>query len=207
MRARRGSEHGIWPWAPSFVLALIFLVGGAIFLLRGMRRYAPPAEAEAVHLLDRQSPLRPVSSLSDRPADPSRGAQALWVRHRDRVLKAARDLKLPNLSAEWRQLDPFRLRYVLPVALVGIAVLAGEQGPGRLLRALSPDYGALVGAQRAAVPLAQVAEEGQGAPAFVKFLPKRRSVGVEWIADDVRVLRTARLWLTDHAVLTWRPAT
>ncbi len=34
-----------------------------------------------------------------------------------------------------------------------------------------------------------------------------RVAQVEWIADDVRVLRTARLGLTDHAVLTWRPAT
>ena len=30
---------------------------------------------------------------------------------------------------------------------------------------------------------------------------------VERIADDVRVLRTARLGLTDHPVLTWRPST
>ena len=30
---------------------------------------------------------------------------------------------------------------------------------------------------------------------------------VEGIADDVRVLRTARLGLTDHPVLTWRPST
>ena len=65
------------PAAMGAVLALLFLIGGAIFLLRGVRRYRPPTEADAVHLLDRQSPLRPVSSLTDRPADPSRGAQAL----------------------------------------------------------------------------------------------------------------------------------
>ena len=34
-----------------------------------------------------------------------------------------------------------------------------------------------------------------------------RVAGVQRIADDVRVLRTARLGLTDHPVLTWRPST
>lgn len=34
-----------------------------------------------------------------------------------------------------------------------------------------------------------------------------RVTPVEWVADDVRLLRTARLGLTDHPVLTWRPAT
>jgi scyllo-inositol 2-dehydrogenase (NADP+) len=34
-----------------------------------------------------------------------------------------------------------------------------------------------------------------------------RVTPVEWIAGDVQVLRTARLGLVDHAVLTWRPAT
>tara|TARA_B100000614_G_scaffold237867_1_gene236372 strand:- start:2296 stop:5067 length:2772 start_codon:yes stop_codon:yes gene_type:complete len=177
------------PPALGAVLALIFLVGGAIFLLRGTRRYAPPVEAEAVQLLDRQSPLRPVSSLSDRPADPSRGAQALWVRHRDRVLKAARDLKLPNLSAEWRQLDPFRLRYILPVALVGIAVLAGEQGPGRLLRALNPDYGALVGADDMTVEAWIIPPDHTGrAPIFLK-------PGL----NDVRVPRGSEITLRTEA--------
>ena len=88
------------PAALGAVLALLFLLGGAIFLLRGVRRYSPPGDEEAEQLLDRQSPLRPVSSLTDRPAAPTRGSQALWVRHRDRLLKAAQELKLPNLSAE-----------------------------------------------------------------------------------------------------------
>ena len=39
-----------------------------------------------------------------------------------------------------------------------------------------------------------------------EHLPGRVAT-VERIADDVRVLRTARLGLTDHPVLTWRPST
>ena len=43
------------PSAIGAVLTLLFLLGGAIFLLRGMRRYSPPGDTEAAHLLDRQS--------------------------------------------------------------------------------------------------------------------------------------------------------
>ncbi|MBD3769670.1 MAG: DUF4175 family protein [Rhodobacterales bacterium] len=176
---------------PAFgaVLAILFLVSGIIFLMRGIRRYRPVSEAEAAHLLDQQSPLRPVSSLSDRPADPSRGAQALWVRHRNRLLKAARELKLPTLSAEWRQLDPFRLRYVLPAALVGIAVLAAGEGPGRLMRALNPDYGALVGADDMTVEAWVTPPDHTGrAPIFLK-------PGL----NDVRVPRGSEITLRTEA--------
>ena len=157
------------PPALGAVLALLFLIGGIIFLLRGTRRYAPVTEEAARRLLDEQSPLRPVSSLTDRPADPSRGAQALWVRHRDRLVEAVRQLKPPSLSADWQRLDPFRLRYVLPAALLGIAVLAAGEGPGRLLRALNPDYGALVGADDMKVEAWVTPPDHTGrAPIFLK---------------------------------------
>jgi hypothetical protein len=177
------------PAAIGAVLALLFLLGGTIFLLRGLRRYAAPGDDEAAQLLDRQSPLRPVSSLTDRPAAPTRGSQALWIRHRDRLLTAARELKLPNLSAEWRQLDPFRLRYILPAALVCIGVLAAGEGPGRLLRAMSPDYGALVGADDMTVEAWVIPPDHTGrAPIFLK-------PGL----NDVRVPRGSEITLRTEA--------
>jgi uncharacterized protein (TIGR02302 family) len=177
------------PAALGAVLALLCLIGSVIFLLRGVRRYKPVTEAEATRVLDAQSPLRPVSSLTDRPADPSRGAQALWVRHRERLMKAARELKLPSLSAEWRGLDPFRLRYVLPAALVGIAVLAAGEGPGRILRALNPDYGALVGADDMTVEAWVTPPDHTGrAPIFLK-------PGL----NDVRVPRGSEITLRTEA--------
>jgi uncharacterized protein (TIGR02302 family) len=177
------------PAALGAVLALLCLIGSVIFLLRGVRRYKPVTEAEATRVLDAQSPLRPVSSLTDRPADPSRGAQALWVRHRERLMKAARELKLPNLSAEWRGLDPFRLRYVLPAALIGIAVLAAGEGPGRILRALNPDYGALVGADDMTVEAWVTPPDHTGrAPIFLK-------PGL----NDVRVPRGSEITLRTEA--------
>lgn len=177
------------PPALGAVLTLLFLAGGIILVLRGARRYAPVSQEEASRFLDEQSPLRPVSSLTDRPADPSRGAQALWVRHRERLLKAARDLKPPSLSAEWTRLDPFRLRYVLPAALVGIAVLAAGEGPGRILRALSPDYGALVGADDMTVEAWVTPPDHTGrAPIFLK-------PGL----NDVRVPRGSEITLRTEA--------
>jgi len=177
------------PAALGAVLVLLCLIGSVIFLLRGVRRYKPVTEAEATRVLDAQSPLRPVSSLADRPADPSRGAQALWVRHRERLMKAARELKLPNLSAEWRGLDPFRLRYVLPAALIGIAVLAAGEGPGRILRALNPDYGALVGADDMTVEAWVTPPDHTGrAPIFLK-------PGL----NDVRVPRGSEITLRTEA--------
>ncbi|MEO1964114.1 DUF4175 family protein [Hyphomonas sp.] len=177
------------PSAIGAVLTLLFLLGGAIFLLRGMRRYAPPGDEAAAQLLDRQSPLRPVSSLTDRPAAPTRGSQALWVRHRDRLLQAARELKLPNLSSEWRQLDPLRLRYVLPAALIGFTVLAAGEGPGRLMRAFSPDYGALVGADDMTVEAWVIPPDHTGrAPVFLK-------PGL----NDVRVPRGSEITLRTEA--------
>jgi len=176
---------------PAFgaVLTLLFLAGGIIFLLRGARRFERVTEAEASRLLDEQSPLRPVSSLTDRPADPSRGAYALWVRHRDRLLKAAGELKPPSLSGEWKRLDPFRLRYILPSALVVIAVLAAGEGPGRLLRAFNPDYGALVGADDMTVEAWVTPPDHTGrAPIFLK-------PGL----NDVRVPRGSEITLRTEA--------
>ena len=157
------------PPALGALLTLLFLFGGIILVLRGIRRHAPVSPEAARRLLDEQSPLRPVAALSDRPADPSRGAQALWVRHRARLLEAAGKLKPPSLAAEWRKLDPFRLRYLLPVALVAIAALAAGEGPGRLLRALSPDYGSLVGADDMRVEAWVTPPDHTGrAPIFLK---------------------------------------
>ncbi|MEZ5997396.1 MAG: DUF4175 family protein [Hyphomonas sp.] len=151
------------------VFTLLFLVGGVILSLRGLRRYRPPGEEAARRALDDQSPLRHVSSLADRPADPSPAAQALWVRHRERLLSTLRLLKPPNLAAQWKRLDPYRLRYVLPLALIGIAVLAAGEGPGRLARALSPDYGSLVGADKMQVEAWVTPPDHTGrAPVFLK---------------------------------------
>ena len=132
--------------AMAAVATILFLGGSILFILQGGRRYTPVSHEDATRLLDRQSDLRPVSSLTDRPASASRGSQKLWQKHRLRLLKEAQRLKLPSLSREWSRLDPYWMRAVLPALLVLMGVFAGTDASARLHRALFPDYGALVGA-------------------------------------------------------------
>ncbi|PKP80924.1 MAG: hypothetical protein CVT79_12975 [Alphaproteobacteria bacterium HGW-Alphaproteobacteria-18] len=129
------------------ILPVLMLTGVGLVWL-SWRRYRKPAETDVVRALEGQSELRPVSSLTDRPADPSAGPAHLWQAHRARLLSEISNLRLPGFSAEWGALDPYRLRYLVPLAVVALAVIAGPAGPGRVARAISPDLGALAGADR-----------------------------------------------------------
>ncbi len=128
--------------------SLTFLLGSLILFIRGLRRFKSVSKQDAVDTLDRQSELRPLASITDRPADPRGPAGALWKRHIERLAKEARRLRPPALKAEWKALDPFYLRAIVPVLLVSLLILSGTSAPKRLGQALSPDYGALMGADK-----------------------------------------------------------
>lgn len=128
--------------------ALIFFAGSAILLMRGLRRYRRPAREAAIRALDQGSELRPLSGLADRPVTAGPDEADLWRRHAGRLMDAAQRLRLPSTRAAWKAADPLRLRYLLPALIAGAAVLAGPAALSRLQSALSPDYGALVGAQK-----------------------------------------------------------
>ena len=132
-------------------LLLSLLVLGAGLLVYSWRRYVPQSDTQAAVILDRQSDLRPVSSLGDRPADASAVPAGLWRAHRARLVSELGNLRVPSLEADWKALDPYRLRFILPVAVLLLALLAGPAAQGRLGRALSPDIGALAGADRMVV--------------------------------------------------------
>jgi hypothetical protein len=151
------------------VMTLVFFLGGGLLLLRGLRRYDAPTRQSALEALDRQSDLRPLTSLTDRPADPSRGAQSLWRHHRARLLAELENLRPPSLTAAWKALDPYFLRAILPAALVAIAAIAWSDAPGRVYRAFAPDYGALMGADDMVVEAWITPPEHTGrAPIFLK---------------------------------------
>ena len=133
------------------IATLIFLVGSVFFILQGGRRFTPVSREDAARVLDRQSDLRPVSSLTDRPAATHRDSQGLWQKHRARLLEEVSRLRLPSLAREWGRLDPYWMRAALPAALILLTVLAGNDAASRLQRALFPDYGALVGADNMVV--------------------------------------------------------
>ena len=150
--------------AVAAVMTLVLFVGTVIFVLRGARRYDPPNDQGARDILDRQSELRPVSSLSDRPTRPVEDAQALWSKHRRRLLDEVKNIRVPGFWSDWRAIDPFWMRAVLPLVIIALAVVAGRDAPGRLYRAVTPDYGALVGADRMVVEAWITPPEHTGRP-------------------------------------------
>lgn len=136
---RLGAASGAGVWL-GFVAALILA-----FLL-GMRRYRPPPPGAALDALDRQSDLRPLTSLADRPAAPNEAAMALWRQHLERLREAARTLRIPNFAKDWRRLDPLYARYLVPIVMFAVLALNAERLQERFARAASPDLGALAGA-------------------------------------------------------------
>lgn len=132
-------------------IAIVVWLGGALLVWRGQKRFVLPTDLEARHALDRSSALRPIHSLTDRPAEPDLEGRRLWSEHLTRLEKAARALPLPWFGKMWKRVDPFYLRAVLPVLLVVAMVGAGGQAGPRLSRALMPDYGMLMGAETVSV--------------------------------------------------------
>lgn len=175
--------------AISAVFTLVFFVGILLLVMRGARRYQGPNEAQAEDLLDRQSELRPISSLKDRPVAPARDQQSLWVRHRDRLLADVKGLRPPRFLREWRALDPFFLRFVVPLAVLAIAFIGWNDLPGRMKSAFMPDYGSLVGADNMVVEAWITPPEHSGqAPIFLT--PK---------SQDLRVPEGSRITLRTAA--------
>jgi hypothetical protein len=175
-------------FAAALVTPALFALGG-FFIWRGRQRYVQPSDEEAARMLEAPSELRPLSSLKDRPAHPSAAAQGLWEAHRARLIAELKNLRLPAFNAEWRRLDPWMLRAVLPAAVVAFAVLAGADGPGRVMRALFPDYGALVGADKMIVEAWVTPPEHTGRPPI--FLKPG--------SEDIRVPKGSQVTLRTEA--------
>ncbi len=142
---------GVLERAPAAIAAastLAIFIASLLLALRGWRRFNPPDRADAVRALDEQSPLRPINALTDRPAASTPQARALWTAHRNRLSEAATKLRKPDFSARWKALDPYWLRYAVPLMLVAAIAFAWPNGADRLSRALSPDYGSMMGAEQ-----------------------------------------------------------
>ncbi len=186
--ALAGGFERVPPYAAALIVPAI-LACLAYLTWRGVRRYRPGALSEAETALDAQSELRPVSSLADKPASPSPAALAIWRRHRQRLAAEVHNLRVPRFAESWRALDPYRLRIILPVSVALFAILAGGEGWGRITRALSPDYGVLVGADKMVVEAWVTPPEHTGrAPIFLRS-------GIE----DVRVPAGSEITLRAQA--------
>ena len=119
--------HETLPLEGVWTLVVAALAGLVWALVRGVRRFRLPHEAEAMARLDATMPGRPISAITDTQAIGSgdTASEAVWQAHVRRMAertKAARPVH-PDLRLAER--DPFALRYVALSAFV-IAAIFGS---------------------------------------------------------------------------------
>ncbi len=141
---------GAWDHAPPVAHAAAGGCVAAALVLAGWRAarsFRWPGVAEARARLEEDCPAaeRPLTALEDRPASGDATALALWRLHQQRMTARAAALKAARARPALALSDRYRLRYVALAAVVGAAVLAGADAPRRLLTALGPPWGALLG--------------------------------------------------------------
>ena len=139
-----------WRLVPAW-LHLALLVGFAAALGLGLIRAAGsltwPRDSEVRRRAELRSGLahRPLGTLDDRLADDRADAAtvALWALHRERAVRAAREVRVGWPRAGLGRRDPRALRaglgLVLAIGLIG----AGGQAPERIGRAFAPDFAGL----------------------------------------------------------------
>lgn len=128
----------------SYAIFALFLVS----LVRASMRFRKPDQEAVRETLDATDPHRPLSALRDHPASYSQGTKTYWERHRDFLESRAQHLTAPDLAAQWRQRDPLLLRFLAPIALLIIVGVNFKFVPTRLAEAVSPDIGAVFGADQ-----------------------------------------------------------
>ncbi|HYD71591.1 MAG TPA: DUF4175 family protein, partial [Candidatus Binatia bacterium] len=127
-------------------------------------------------------------TLRDQPSRYDDFAMALWRRERERALALAERARAAPIRTRLDEFDPFKLRFVLIVALVGALVVAGDNAPDRLARAFLPDAGPLLGDQPMAIEAwATPAEYTHAAPISLSDLIGERVETPPSIEATVRV--------------------
>lgn len=129
------------PPAAHLVLLVLGLVAVLTLLIRGLSGLALPDDAAADRRLERASGLhhRPLAVLADRPATADEAGTALWQAHVARAAAQLRRLRVGLPRPGLARLDRRALRGGLLVGLVASVVIAGDDGPARVLAALQPN--------------------------------------------------------------------
>lgn len=178
---------------PPLLQSLSAIAALAVFLwlgLRAHRAWRAPTEEEARARLAADSRLDAgaFDSLRDQPARFDPFAVALWRRERERALELAERARAAPLRVGLDERDPFKLRFVLVVAVLGALALAGGDAPGRLARAFLPDPGPLLGDQPMAIEAwATPAEYTHAAPVSLSDVIGERVATPPSIEATVRV--------------------
>jgi hypothetical protein len=141
---------------PMLAQSLASLGALSVFAWLGWRAYLAwraPTEAEARARLaaDSKMDAGAFDALRDQPTKYDPFSMALWARERERAVERAQRVRVGPARARLDDYDPFKLRFVLAIALLLGVLYAGAQAPDRLARAFFPDPGPLLGDQELAV--------------------------------------------------------
>jgi uncharacterized protein (TIGR02302 family) len=111
--------------AASLIIGFVALT---LLLLRGANRFRFPTKNEALRRIEEKNGLRPgrLDGVYEKPFA-SAEDDPLWVASRERLLAAIGHLKAPRPRLSMRKADPYRLRYIAPLLLVGAIALTGGQ--------------------------------------------------------------------------------
>lgn len=141
---------GFYDFLPLLAQSLGALAALCVFAWiarRAIKAWRPPSEAEARARLaaDSRLELGAFESLNDRPSRLDASALALWKREQEQAIARAERARAGPSQIRFDDLDRFKLRYIIPCALVlGLLVAGGDAGD-RLSRAFLPDPGPLLG--------------------------------------------------------------
>ncbi len=144
--ALAGGQDALPPLAGTLLGAAVLAALVWIFA-RAARRWTPPTPSDVRARLTQDAGLAlgALEALGDSPVTLDAGALALWRREQERTVEIASRAKAGPARPDFARADPWRLRYVLPVALLAAALFAGAEAPDRLARSFLPDPGPLVG--------------------------------------------------------------
>lgn len=147
--AALGGVQDIIPPLAATLLGIAALLGIGFVAWRALARWHGPTDIEARDRLALDAGLDrgALDALEDNPTRLDPMGLALWRREQERAAQAVGLAKARPARPALQRVDPFRLRFIVPVALLAGAIVAGENGPDRLARAFFPDAGPLVGDQ------------------------------------------------------------
>jgi uncharacterized protein (TIGR02302 family) len=127
------------PPAHNLLLAATAIAIG-VLVVRGLRSLRTPNDAAADRRLETASGLRhrPLSVLTDRPAQCDGAGLALWQAHLARAISQISQLRVGAPHPGLARRDRRALRGALVVALVATFGIAGSDAPARLAYAFEP---------------------------------------------------------------------
>lgn len=131
------SIFGLWdrlgdPWR-----ALTYAAAVGLSVWIGWRRWRTidwPDDEDAARRVEADSGIsaRPHEALSDRPADVSAEAQAVWLAHQRRMSERLKGAKARRPHAAWAQADSWGLRGAIVVLIAAGWMVSGDLAKGRL---------------------------------------------------------------------------